>query len=233
MPGYNHFANCTCGWCCGGGGGGSRSTVRTAELPTAGTRSTWDCGDYCHPTRCPICGAYVFFVRYNGGSVWFDQLGKPWPKHACFDDDYYGGHLRDALTDQSGQNPLSVFGVVIETEVIEPGESGRIVVRCSNGMLVDDTFDTEWNLVHSVGALMIVYWTEGGAVSLRRISAHYSLIPSRRRPRLSVGVRITHDRRHYIWDGRKWYGAEDYTIAATGEQQRLNQHVERLLGPED
>jgi hypothetical protein len=28
----------------------------------------------------------VYFVRHNGGAVWFDQLGDPWWKHACFDD---------------------------------------------------------------------------------------------------------------------------------------------------
>jgi hypothetical protein len=27
----------------------------------------------------------VFFIRHNGGSVWVDELGWPWPKHACFD----------------------------------------------------------------------------------------------------------------------------------------------------
>jgi hypothetical protein len=41
--------------------------------------------DYTVPTRCPICGEAVFFVRHNGGSVWFDTLGYPWTKHSCFD----------------------------------------------------------------------------------------------------------------------------------------------------
>ncbi len=41
----------------------------------------------CRGTNCPICGAPVFFVRYNGGSAWFDELGWPWPKHACFCDE--------------------------------------------------------------------------------------------------------------------------------------------------
>jgi hypothetical protein len=27
----------------------------------------------------------VYFVRHNGGSVWFDSLGWPWEKHPCFD----------------------------------------------------------------------------------------------------------------------------------------------------
>lgn len=38
----------------------------------------------CYSTKCPECGEEVFFVRYNGGTVWFDELGSPWPKHPCF-----------------------------------------------------------------------------------------------------------------------------------------------------
>lgn len=38
----------------------------------------------CYSTKCPECGEEIFFVRYNGGSVWFDELGAPWPKHPCF-----------------------------------------------------------------------------------------------------------------------------------------------------
>lgn len=41
--------------------------------------------DVCHPTSCPKCSVRVYFVRHNGGSVWFDDLGQPWPKHGCFD----------------------------------------------------------------------------------------------------------------------------------------------------
>ena len=34
-----------------------------------------------HPTRCPRCNQPVFFLRNNGGSVWLEELGWPWPKH--------------------------------------------------------------------------------------------------------------------------------------------------------
>lgn len=44
----------------------------------------WD-HDFTRATRCPVCLQSVYFVRHNGGSVWFDELGWPWPKHACFD----------------------------------------------------------------------------------------------------------------------------------------------------
>ena len=36
-------------------------------------------------TRCPQCQKMVFLVHHNGGRVWLDELGWPWPKHSCFD----------------------------------------------------------------------------------------------------------------------------------------------------
>ena len=34
--------------------------------------------------RCPVCGDPVFFfMAANGGRVFFDDLGTPWPKHGC------------------------------------------------------------------------------------------------------------------------------------------------------
>lgn len=36
-------------------------------------------------TACPRCGAAVYFIRpQNRGSVWLDEMGPPWPIHACF-----------------------------------------------------------------------------------------------------------------------------------------------------
>lgn len=39
----------------------------------------------CFRVECPVCEQKVFFIRHNGGSAWFDHLGKPWPKHGCMD----------------------------------------------------------------------------------------------------------------------------------------------------
>lgn len=40
----------------------------------------------CFRTSCPECGESVFFIRYNGGSVWIEPpLGPPWQKHRCMD----------------------------------------------------------------------------------------------------------------------------------------------------
>ncbi|MFQ3664492.1 MAG: hypothetical protein SNJ79_00435 [Sphingomonadaceae bacterium] len=37
---------------------------------------------------CPVCGARVFFYQNEHGSrVFFDDLGPPWPKHPCTDNE--------------------------------------------------------------------------------------------------------------------------------------------------
>jgi hypothetical protein len=46
-------------------------------------------------TRCPKCRANVYLVWHNGGSVWLNELGWPWPKHPCFDLEPEGSHTDD------------------------------------------------------------------------------------------------------------------------------------------
>ncbi|WP_406645937.1 hypothetical protein QEZ52_18420 [Aliisedimentitalea scapharcae] len=41
-------------------------------------------GAVTYQTICPQCKTTVYFYRNEHGSrVFFDALGKPWPKHAC------------------------------------------------------------------------------------------------------------------------------------------------------
>lgn len=89
---FNHPSNCDCGW--GGQGyGGARSGPTHSEqlIPffatywTPSRRNIYD--SYVNPNaKCPVCGASVFFFQAsNGGRVFFDELGPPWPKHPCTD----------------------------------------------------------------------------------------------------------------------------------------------------
>jgi hypothetical protein len=70
-------------------------TIRGRAIPLHSCESTFvetastrrDNQDCCHRTLCPRCRMrYVFFVRHNGGSVWFDYLGPPWQQHSCFEE---------------------------------------------------------------------------------------------------------------------------------------------------
>lgn len=65
------------GWCSAYGSG---SNTRTTK-PFRSFQS------YVNPNaRCPVCGEHVYFYQSPfGGRVFFDNLGWPWPKHACTD----------------------------------------------------------------------------------------------------------------------------------------------------
>ena len=105
--GNNHPYGCPCNWCNnypgkgGGRGGGNRSRrkVSTASPLTATTlpREPQIIERRTTPTRCPRCGAEVFFHRdENGGCAWLDPpLGAPWITHGCFERARRGAfHLR-------------------------------------------------------------------------------------------------------------------------------------------
>lgn len=74
----NHPDGCTCGW-----GWGHKG-------PAGKPKGPWPVGipplrSYTDPNaRCPVCHADVFYYcNQFGSSVFFDQLGPPWPKHPC------------------------------------------------------------------------------------------------------------------------------------------------------
>lgn len=74
---HNHRPDCNCGW-----GGVFYETNGQLSLPD------WSKAD-SHTTpnaKCPVCSAPVFYYKSpEGGSVFFDDLGPPWPKHPCTD----------------------------------------------------------------------------------------------------------------------------------------------------
>ena len=219
MPGHNHYPNCSCGWCQGGGGGGGGARLSYGSLPAAGTRTTWDGDGCCYPTSCPICGASVFFVRHNGGSVWFDSLGKPWPKHSCFFDDGYGVRLRTRLGQPSEGTRFSFFGVVLETVVTNPGKSGRIVVQCSDGRKIDEQFNTTSDLTKYPGSLVVVEEGEPGRYLLHGVKGRNSVIEVWDCPKMGYvlvydpslqwGIKET-ESRFWIWDEDRWTTLYDY-----------------------
>lgn len=90
--GYNHAEDCACRWCTSTGGTSSRNGAAwvDAGLRHDGLGYSWRYSDdVTRPTKCKSCGGEVFFVRHNGGSVWLDELGPPWPKHGCFNEEAY------------------------------------------------------------------------------------------------------------------------------------------------
>ena len=64
------------------GRGGPRQPV-ARPVPRIGRTYS----SYVNPNAtCPVCGCSVFFYQSpDGGRVFFDELGPPWPKHPCTD----------------------------------------------------------------------------------------------------------------------------------------------------
>lgn len=87
--GWRHSPSCTCGW-----GGEGRGDARRNVAGQASLFSSFE--SYTNPNAaCPVCGEQVFFYRSpNGGAVFFDELGPPWPKHPCTD------HRRQTVSGQ-------------------------------------------------------------------------------------------------------------------------------------
>lgn len=74
------------------GGGHQHSTWRPpgslsprSSTPTNAPTLVWVTPMPSEPNAtCPVCGARVYFWQNQAGSrVWFDALGKPWPRHPC------------------------------------------------------------------------------------------------------------------------------------------------------
>lgn len=86
---WNHPAYCSCGW--GGvghsGRGGSKQPSLFYSWPPGVPPISASLSSFTIPNAsCPVCGESVFYYCNSyGGSVFFDELGPPWPKHPCTD----------------------------------------------------------------------------------------------------------------------------------------------------
>lgn len=77
---HGHPPSCDCGW------GGKNHNTEHLSTVTDWSQSK----SHTNPNaKCPVCQNKVFFYRSpDGGSVFFDSLGPPWPKHLCTNNTY-------------------------------------------------------------------------------------------------------------------------------------------------
>ncbi|TLM67384.1 MAG: hypothetical protein FDZ69_04630 [Deltaproteobacteria bacterium] len=136
---WNHSLNCTCGF--GGEGhlGGGGGYNAGFEHPTRGWFQekiyAWDEAEFCAPSKCPICGEDVFFIRHNGGSVWVDDLGWPWPRHGCFDSYQSRGAFTPAVVSAIPAHQIldPELGLVVRASQASGESFAQLLVRHSNG----------------------------------------------------------------------------------------------------
>jgi hypothetical protein len=81
---WNHPQECRCGW---GGDGHTGKRLDGAHYTQWVPPLDFSFESYTRPNAsCPACGQPVFFYSSpDGGRVFFDELGPPWPKHPCTD----------------------------------------------------------------------------------------------------------------------------------------------------
>jgi hypothetical protein len=105
---WNHALSCRCGW---GGLGhlGRPAGAGHAFAPDVVFKTYRELlrGSTIPNARCPVCRQSVFFYQSpNGGRVFFDDLGPPWPKHPCTSSSYTASVFSRIAT------PLSAGAVV-------------------------------------------------------------------------------------------------------------------------
>lgn len=122
---HNHPPDCNCGW-----GGVSYEPAGQWSRPDWSQESS-------HTTpnaKCPVCGALVFFYKSpEGGAVFFDDLGPPWPKHPCTD----YNPLRTQLTAEILLKKKAGWWPFLR----EPGPLATFALPNKEGVLVADRED--------------------------------------------------------------------------------------------
>ena len=99
---HNHPLNCDCGW---GGVYYSGSVEPDPGLYVPYFESLKKRKKADPNASCPVCGQKVFFFESpEGGRVFFDDLGDPWPKHPCTDSSLNGAS--DDNTDDAYTHPI-------------------------------------------------------------------------------------------------------------------------------
>lgn len=153
--GYNHYSWCTCEWC--------KSDrlkdeyiLRTNYADLVLDIFPIEKFSFTNPNAlCPICGDKVFFFQNDYGSrVFFDSLGKPWPKHPCTDIKEYStkdGKIRDTYAqndffipkvakDKVFKNDLKIHNYENRLKIIINQYGKKIVVIRGRKYLLKEDF---------------------------------------------------------------------------------------------
>ncbi len=118
--------------------------------------------DFCRPSKCPQCGAGVYFLLHDGGSVWLDgPIAWPWPLHGCF----AGGPAAAEFARAFHNRPRGALAVCrVAAVLVQPAARDRVLIlnHLDNRTTVWKTKDDAWDpapaslasLHETIGTLM-------------------------------------------------------------------------------
>ena len=89
--------------------------------------------EWNYNAKCPVCDADVFFIRHNGGCVWLDSLGWPWPKHECM-----LGEIDGYAVFEKGMSLHSASGLVRPGLVIRAKQVNNNLILLAIALTNDD-----------------------------------------------------------------------------------------------
>jgi hypothetical protein len=140
--GYNHYTNCNCAWCVNNRGG--KIMLTTQQIYLNQRLKLFD--NYFSLTipnaKCKFCGDPIFFYQNPYGSkVFFDSLGKPWPKHKCYyEETYYGydyevditlNNVPELITDKI-DFPINLNHIAVTPKILEYHLKGHLSISIFN-----------------------------------------------------------------------------------------------------
>lgn len=89
--------------------------------------------------RCPVCNAVVFyFCNSYGSSVFFDQIGKPWPKHPCTDLAYVRNKTGQIIEPLIREKALDVYRDIFSGQTIVLRVAERMRYGLTTGFTLVD-----------------------------------------------------------------------------------------------
>jgi hypothetical protein len=103
-------------------------------------------------------------VRHNGGSVWFDELGWPWPKHPCYEEDSYGVLLRRRLEQLRATGTPLGYGIIVHASTTRIGPVGVVDVRRDDGRVIRAEFPNNIDFATLPGRLVTLEYERGRAI---------------------------------------------------------------------
>jgi hypothetical protein len=140
---WNHPLDCDCGF--GGDTGGYIPYAPPNASVQRADGKIWRKARLVEPNaKCPVCSDPVFFIETeNGGRVFFDELGPPWPKHPCTDNRDTSGYSiisSNSPTPQTQRTLAEGWHLLSDWEIKHSQESVSIYGRCQklNEYLIRD-----------------------------------------------------------------------------------------------